>query len=98
MVFCQILSTEQAADQLAAATDWAYSDCVELVEYLGEYFEDLGLGELREFDAVAIRCDWSYYETREEAATDWGLDSFDELEDNTTVFFPSCGGVFVEAF
>jgi hypothetical protein len=98
MPFCEILSDSEAADRLVSATGWPYSDCLDLIEYLDEVYEDCGMGEVRQFDPVAIRCDWSYYETPEEAATDHGLDSFEELEDLTTVLALPCGGAFVEAF
>jgi hypothetical protein len=46
---------------------------------LAEYFEQLedDLGESIEFDAVAIRCDFSQYESLQDWASEYGLDCID---------------------
>tara|TARA_R110002074_G_scaffold127539_1_gene266749 strand:+ start:912 stop:1292 length:381 start_codon:yes stop_codon:yes gene_type:complete len=55
------LSTNHAAHLLASDENggWSYSGATALVEYLEE-LED-GTGEEVEFDAVALRCDYSEY-------------------------------------
>lgn len=68
------LSTSQAADLLKADTNanWSRSGAYALVEYLEELEEDTG-SEI-EFDAVAIRCDYSEYDSALEAALDQGFE------------------------
>lgn len=72
------LSTEQAANMLIAdpCCQWSHGAARALVEYLEELEDDLG--ETFEFDAVAIRCDWTEYNSALEAAEDFG--AFDHLD------------------
>lgn len=72
------LTTSQATDLLKADTyaSWSRSGARALVEYLEQLEEDCGT-EI-EFDAVAIRCDCSEYDSALEAAVDQG---FEPLED-----------------
>jgi hypothetical protein len=66
------LSTTEAAEILIADTcaNWSRAGAFALVEYLEE-FED-STGEEMEFDRVAIRCDFSEYDSALEAAEDYG--------------------------
>lgn len=68
------LSTYHAADLLKADTNanWSRSGAIALVEYLEELEEDTG-AEI-EFDAVAIRCDYSEYNSALQAANDQGFE------------------------
>jgi hypothetical protein len=68
------LSTSQAADLLKADTNarWSRSGALALVEYLEELESDTGT-EI-EFDAVAIRCDYSEYDSALEAAKEQGYE------------------------
>ena len=68
------LSTSQAADLLKADTNarWSCSGARALVEYLEELESDTGT-EI-EFDAVAIRCDYSEYDSALQAADDQGYE------------------------
>jgi hypothetical protein len=68
------LSTSQATDLLKADTNagWSYSGARALVEYLEELESDTGT-EI-EFDAVAIRCDYSEYASALEAAKEQGFE------------------------
>jgi hypothetical protein len=105
----QTLSTSEAADLLKrdSNANWSYSAAHALVEYLEEIEEG---GEPIEFDAVAIRCDWSEYPSALEAAVDFGYEAEAETEeeekskaamlwlcDRTTVI-EFDGGVVVCAF
>ena len=99
----QTLSTSQAADLLKADTNaaWTRSGAYAIVEYLEESEGDYPI----EFDAVAIRCDYSEYSSALEAAIDCGFksDSEDEdekesaaiewLRDRTEVILFDCGVV-----
>ena len=106
----QRLTTSEAADLLVADKDagWSYAGARALVEYL-EVLED-DTGEEIEFDAVALRCDFSEYPNAREAAEEYGwepdedADSDDAeeaalewLNDRTTVIEFS-GGVIIQQF
>jgi hypothetical protein len=66
------LTTAQAAHLLIddQNANWSYAGAFALVEHLEE-LED-STGESMEFDRVAIRCDWSEYESLQS----WGEDYF----------------------
>jgi len=68
------LSTSQAANLLKADTNasWSQSGAYALIEHLEQLEEDTG-AEI-EFDAVAIRCDFSEYSSAIEAAEDQGFE------------------------
>lgn len=56
----------------------------ELYEHLTDWEEDLG--EVYDFDRVAIRCEWSEYESLEKCLENYdGINTLDELCDHTTV-------------
>lgn len=69
------LSTCEAAEILMhdIHAAWTRAGAFALVEYLEELEEDLG--ETMEFDAVAIRCDFSQYGSLEDFAVDYFSDS-----------------------
>ena len=68
------LSTSQAAELLKADTNarWSRAGARALVEHLEQLEEDCGT-EI-EFDAVAIRCDYSEYDSALEAAKEYGFE------------------------
>ena len=68
------LTTSQAANMLKSDTNasWSYDGAYALIEYLEQLEEDTGT-EI-EFDAVAIRCDYSEYESALVAADDQGYE------------------------
>ena len=74
------LTTSQAVDLLKADSNaaWSRSGARALVEHLEQLEEDCGT-EI-EFDAVAIRCDYSEYGSALEAATDQGFDAGTDLD------------------
>jgi hypothetical protein len=104
------LSTGQAADLLCADeyAKWSRLAALALVEHLEELEDETGTPI--EFDAVAIRCDWSEYESALEAATQFGFEADGDegegereesalawLQDRTQVIEFE-GGVVVAAF
>jgi len=105
----QTLTTDQAADLLVADTNagWSYEGAFALVEYLENLEDDTG--EEMEFDAVALRCDFSEYESAREAAEEYGWEPDEDadedaeeaalewLNDRTTVITFG-GGVIVRQF
>ena len=68
------LSKTEAVDRLVADefASWSYEGAEALVDYLEALEEDLG--EDFYFDPIALRCDFSEYASREEAAEDTGID------------------------
>ena len=74
------LNTSQAANLLMENSSFSYQGAYAIVEYLEELEDDLG--ESIEFDAVAIRCDYSEFESAYEAAEEYGYDD-SENEDET---------------
>jgi len=101
----QRLSTSEAADLLAADDNagWSYAGARALVEYLENLEDDTG--EEIEFDRVALRCDFSEYESAREAAEEYGWEPDEDAEeaalewlnDRTTVITFG-GGVIVRQF
>jgi hypothetical protein len=104
------LTTSEASDLLVADTNagWSYAGALALVEHLEAVENDTG--EEIEFDRVALRCDFSEYESAREAAEEYGwepdedADSEDTeeaalkwLNDRTTVISFN-GGVIVQQF
>ena len=100
----QTLSTSQAVDLLKADTNaaWTRSGAYAIVEHLEESEGDYPT----EFDAVAIRCDYSEYPSALEAAIDYGFQSEYEDDDeretealewlsNRTEVISFCGGIVV---
>jgi len=75
------LTTSQAANLLKADTNasWSHNGAHALIEYLEQLEEDTGT-EI-EFDAVAIRCDYSEYESALTAADDQGYEPNPNLGD-----------------
>jgi hypothetical protein len=104
------LSTSEAADLLAADDNagWSYAGARALMEHIEWVEEDTG--EEIEFDRVALRCEFSEYESAREAAEEYGWepdedadkDAIEEaalewLNDRTTVIEFS-GGVIIQQF
>jgi hypothetical protein len=106
----QTLTTGQAANLLCADqySKWSYAAARALVEYLEELEDETG--EPIEFDAVAIRCDWSEYESALQAAIEFGFEpdwneDEDEREESALAWLQDQtqviefeGGVVVAAF
>lgn len=59
---------------------FSYAGALALCDYLEE-MED-STGEEIEFDVVAIRCDWSEFETALEAATEYGFEPDADLDED----------------
>ena len=106
------LSQSDIADALGNDSNarWSYSGANALAEYL--YDMDEETGEETELDVVAIRCDFTEYDTALEAAKDHGFEvdededeDEDEREENAlewlhgeTAVIEFKGGVIVQDF
>lgn len=58
------------------------------------YLED-GLDEEIEYDPIAICCDWTEWESEEELIEEWGVESIEELEQDTTVIKLENGNILM---
>ena len=66
----------------------------EALEVMFDYYNDVGVDV--EFDPIAFRCDWSEYESEQDALEQYGVDSMEDLEDMVVeVFRLSNGRVLV---
>jgi hypothetical protein len=106
------LSTVQAVELLLRdeRARWSLEGARALVERMEQLEEDTG--EEIELDVVALRCEWSEYETAESAARaygwqrlgenlpeeDWEILCRDWLNEQTTVLSLASGGVVIQQF
>ncbi len=108
----ETLSTSQVADRLYEDrhnAGWSWAGAHALAEHLEELEQDMG--EEMEMDVVAIRCEYSEYESATDAASNYSDFEADEdadaedveaaalefLNDNTSVVEFS-GGVIIRDF
>jgi hypothetical protein len=77
----ETLSTHEIADRLFKDknANWTYDGAWELAKYLEDLEADLG--EELEFDKVAIRCDFSQYES----LIDWATDYFSQWRSDLSI-------------
>ena len=93
------LSAVDIANSLDRDTNasWSWSACIALGEYYEALSEDMG--EDIEFDAVAIRCEWSQYESIEEALENYSdHETIEDLENETIVIVLDNGGILVMVY
>ena len=98
------LSTNEAAhlltqDQFAR---WSYEGAYALVEYLEQMEDDIG--QTIEFDPIAIRCDYSEYESPAQFISDYTSKTVEdddealEMLQNETVVIQFKGGIIIQNF
>ena len=93
------LTTNEIANELAndEFAGWTHNAARALAEWIEETERDLG--EEWEFDRVALRCDFSEYETPAEALAEYDhIDTLDDLRNETAVIDVQGGGVIVQNF
>ena len=98
------LSTERAVQILLndENANWTIQGAIALIEYLESIEDDIG--ETIEFDPIAIRCDYSEYQSAIEALSDYTSetveddDSAIELLQNETVVIQFKGGIIIQNF
>ena len=90
------LTPSNMVDDLTSDTygAWTYEQATVLVSHLEEICGETDW----EWDAVAIRCEYSGYESRAEAESQYDLDDGEELEDYTTVLECEDGQIVIEDF
>lgn len=104
------LSTSEAADLLwnDKNAGWSYAGACALVEHLEAVEDDTG--EEMEFDRVALRCDFSEYESAREAAEEYGWEPDEDADSedaeeaalkwltDRTMVITFNGGVIIQQF
>lgn len=92
-------------DALKNDSNFSYDGTEALYNYYEEYSEDMGTPF--EFDAVAIRMDWSEYDSLAEAYKDYAYEVTDDMtdediiayfEDNTTLIELDNGHVLLMTY
>ena len=74
---------------------FSYEASEALIEYYDSFSEEIG--EMIEWDVVAIREEWNEYESKDEAMKEYNK-TWQEIEDNTIVMEIKNGGVLLKAF
>lgn len=72
----------QAFENYNRVNNFGYPGLRALFEYLESGEDEENQMEL---DVVALCCDYAQYDTVQEAMSEYGLDTIEELQDNTTV-------------
>ena len=96
-----ILSTSEIADALHKYSQMSYEASFAMADYLEEYEESTG--EEIQLDPVAIRCEFTEYESAIEAAAQYTSEfttetaALEYLEDHTTVI-SNDSGVIIQDF
>ena len=96
-----ILSTSEIAEALRQCSQMSYKAAFAMADYLEEYEESTG--EELELDPVAIRCEFSEYESAIEAAAQYTSEftteaaALEYLQDHTSVITYD-GGVIIQDF
>ena len=98
------LTTNEVANHLRQDqhASYSYKGSIALAEYLEELEESIG--EPMELDIIAIRCDFTEYESLEELAKDYFASELEEphnlkeyFEENTTLI-EFDGGIIIQDF
>ena len=96
-----ILSTSEIAESLRQCSQMSYKASFAMADYLEEYEESTG--EELELDPVAIRCEFTEYESAIDAAAQYTSEftteaaALEYLQDHTTVI-EFDGGVIIQDF
>jgi len=95
MIYQEMTTSEMISDLLKDDyASWTYNQAVVLVEHL----EDISDESEWRWDCVALRCEWSGYDSLEEAEKSYNLDKDENLEDYTTVLYADDGEVMIIDF
>lgn len=100
----QTLSTERAVQLLLndENANWTIQGAIALIEYLESIEDDIG--ETIEFDPIAIRCDYSEYQSAIEALSDYTSETVEDddaaLEhlQNETAVIQFNSGIIIQNF
>ncbi len=101
MVYVELTESQMIHDLMGDDNaSWSYNQAEAIVDFFVEAYgyQDGQGSENHEWDPVAIRCEFSGYDSIEEAEKEYDLDSDDKLENNTLVLFCMDGEVVVQDF
>jgi len=102
MVYTELTESQMIHDLLGDDNaGWSYNQAEAIANFFMEMYgndEEFFKNENYEWDLVAIRCEFSGYDSIEEAEEEYDLDSDDKLENNTLVLFCMDGEVVVQDF
>ena len=96
MVYIELTESQMIHDLMGDENaGWTYNQAEAIADFFMEMYGEDGNFE---WDPVGIRCEFSGYNSIEEAEKDYDLDSDDKLENNTLVLFCMDGEVVVQDF
>ena len=98
------LSTEQAVQMLIndENASWSLQGAIALVEHLEHIDQDMDTES--EFDPIAIRCDYSEYQSAIEALSDYTSETVEDEDEamehllNETGVIPFMSGIIIQDF
>ena len=96
MVYVELTESQMIQDLTSDDNaSWTYNQAEAIADFFIEMYGNDGSFE---WDPVGIRCEFSGYNSIEEAEDEYMLDSGDTLENNTLVLFAMDGEVVVQDF
>ena len=102
MVYVELTESQMIHDLMGDDNaSWSRNQAEAIADFFMEMYGNSHafiLNENYEWDPVAIRCEFSGYDSIEEAEKEYDLDSDDKLENNTLVLFCMDGEVVVQDF
>jgi len=78
-----VISRGVSGCPLSYKNNFSYEGLQELFAYYEQLENDTG--EQIELDVVAICCEWTEYESKQEMLETYGMENREEIENNTTV-------------
>lgn len=82
--------------RMGRGNQFSHEGLLALYEFLNE-FED-STGEQIELDVIGICCDFTEYESIDEALLEYGLENLDELQDQTFTLQLNNGGLIIQNY
>jgi len=99
MIYTQMSNVDMISDLMQDdSAKWSYSQAEALAEYYSQLSDEID--ENIEWDVVAIRCEWSVYDSEEEALKAYSEDFvyLDDLRDSTTIIVCSDKSILLQEF
>ena len=96
MVYTELTESQMIHDLLGDDNaSWSYNQAEAIADFFMEMYGD---DENYEWDPVAIRCEFSGYDSIEEAEKEYDFSKYGSIENNTLVLFCMDGEVVVQDF
>ena len=101
MIYTQMSNVDMISDLMQDdSAKWSYSQAEALAEYYDQLSDEIN--ESIEWDAVAIRCEWSVYDSEEEVVNAYEngreITNFNDIHDRTTVLVCSDSSILLQEF